>query len=226
MIWKHERIEQFPSAQRVIDRKARYHGLLQLALEVALTPGSKIPDLRNLLSAYEPLVDQASKDERRAIMATYVLFYAFVAPEDRTPASKKNVDRFKEQLQERSIESMTLDVLLMDDVHGELQECMAAYEAYATSRFSERTLEVPPLIEAKLLAAIANKALAKGDVEQHARLLEIAVGEVPSNTEIQARLAESRATGIPVDLAAIFTLPISMGRAARSTPVNLLPGSA
>ena len=102
---------------------------------------------------------------------------------------------------------MTLEVILEDEVQGEFRPCLEGYQAYTISRFSEKTLEVPALIEVKVVAAIANKALCAGDLDEHAKLIDLAIGEAVGHVELQARLLEAKTNKTSVDLPSIFTLP-------------------
>ena len=205
-IGRHEGIESLTPEERIVDLKGRYHGLLQQVLDIALQPGSTITDLGDLLRLYERLLPQAPRKERPAIMATYILFHR-LARSRRTPTVETIFEQFASCLDARTIEAMTLEVMLNDEVDGAFLQCLEGYQAYTSSRFSEKTLEVPALIEVKVVAAIANKALSAGELDQHAKLLDIAIGEAVGHVVLQARLLDAKTNRTTVDLPAIFTLP-------------------
>ena len=205
-VWQHEHIEALSKSDRIADVKMRYFGLLQLVVDVATMVDSKLVDMRKVAALYERLMDRCGKVERPALLATYALFNALMPPVDRSPKWDKLVPLLERELAARTIESMSLDVSLGDELDGELGECVEAYEAFANTRFSRMTLQLPRLVELKILAGIANKAATERNLEIQERFLDLGIGEAAGHVQIQAALLAARAARMPVDLKAIFSL--------------------
>lgn len=204
-IWQHEHLAKLSQDDRAADVRARFEGFLQLFVAYATT-GEKIADIGNVIAVYEALIPQSTKRERNAMVATYVLFNAVAGPKA-SPNFERVLGTLDKELGLRTIPNLAIEILLHDRIlHGAYEELIKVYDTYAEKRYAPTTVELPPLLELKLLAILANMSLANGDEAEYRRLLDIAIGEAAGNASLQDMLITAKAARASIDHRAILTL--------------------
>jgi hypothetical protein len=97
-------------------------------------------------------------------------------------------------------------LLVQGHFDGSLDECMKAYEGFEQHRFSQRTLEAPPIIENNMLCELANMSLAQNRPQDLSLLIYLAIAEAADEETVQEMLRKARTQLLALDHDGIFTL--------------------
>lgn len=203
--WAGRELAELPTEQRAPLVRMYFEGLLQLIVSFATARG-KLIDIRQLLGVYEKLLPRCTGREQNAMLATYFIFNVLLG-ENSMPGFREVSRKYEKQLQERAIEFIVIELILCDRIlYEDYDGCMKAYDAYCTQRYASGTIQIPVLLEIKLLCALANMALEKGHETDRSRFLGVAIGEASGNAVVQELIKTAQSAGSSVDLARIVSL--------------------
>jgi hypothetical protein len=153
-----------------------------------------IADIRGLAEKIESLVPGLAKAEQRLPMLTlYLLFHRLFPPEDHRPDFKRFFDKYADDFEAPSIESMLLHVLSGSEPEWTIEEFEETRRAYFKQRYTKNGLEMGATLEAAVTLFSAEIHRRRGHEDLARKLLSEAVENLPGKAsllELERRLFE------------------------------------
>lgn len=158
-------------------------------LESYFVSGGQVTNLKNVLAAFQPLMNGATRDERLAILALNAIYSSHSEDGDVPENFSEFMQPHLKELHDCSIESMLVMIEIGGPWRWTIDECRAAWDGYRRDRFKERGFQVPVLYEIALLSELARKYLESGDQVAHSALMAEAILDAAGWPGVQTYLA-------------------------------------
>lgn len=160
--------------------RRRLEGTLeQLAACMRQEPDAALTDLREVLSAIEPMFPQMRLEDRRPFVALHLIFNGCVAEADRMASTAAVNEKYAREFSTPGAEALILNLLFDQTRDWSLDDHREAVAAYERKRSHKGGLQVPALFEAGLVLALAERYRIAGDIEEARRLIVRAVEDHP-----------------------------------------------
>ncbi|MDB4930710.1 MAG: hypothetical protein JWM10_3194 [Myxococcaceae bacterium] len=185
--------------------RSRFNGFLEHLQEAIITKGA-LTDLRSLLEKYEEIFPQSPANDRLRMLVPYILYNRIITPDGRSTNCDEFINKHSSILDNCSIDSMIVHLILTEDFPWQYSEAREVYDAYAKQRFSPKAIRLPFLFEMKLVLALANKALAQGEVGSYRTLLDAAISEAAGNTSLQDMVIAAMKDEVAAPHRQVFTI--------------------
>lgn len=136
---------------------------------------AEINDLRPMLTKAEGLFKSGSEDERRPLLALYLLFNAFLPQDQRMPNLQSIEERYSEEFLKPSMETLLVHVILKVSPEWKLAEYRLVLEAYFEQRNKRTSLVLPRTFEACVMLFVAEQYRLEDDSENARKMFSKAV---------------------------------------------------
>ena len=174
---------------------SRFSGVVAHFDETFRKPDGKLTDLRDLIKEIESVLDQTKLEERRSLLGIYLLWNAVIVDTAKSPNREKVLSRHEGTVNECSIQSFAVQLLLsVDQVPWSGEECEECVETYLKRRHRPRSILLPRRVELALMVETANRFLDVENVRDFTKWLNHAILDAASDCSLQQSLAESRDT--------------------------------
>lgn len=155
--------------------------LVQIAAGLQDKADAEVTDLRNVLEEVEKLLPNASKTQRRSLLALYVLFNSLSTQESRMPGFEKVLGTYQCELDCPSVETMILHLLLGTIPSWPLEKHQTLHDDYLRQQGRPSSLRVPPILRSGLSLALAERYRACGEERKARDLISTAVENLPAH---------------------------------------------
>jgi hypothetical protein len=187
-------------------------------IEVVQTNGA-IADMRDLLHKYVRLMPGVSKLDRVRMLIIYVFYNTLVAPSGKMPNWHVVFKKYEQDVKTTlCVENLLAELLMFDTISEKYEDCRQAYKQFCEGRFLKSTVEVPPLLEVKFQAELANMALREGIKSDFDLYLDMAIGDSASFPGVQDLLLNCRNSATPVEHKKVFSLLSPKGQEPVAAP--------
>jgi len=181
--------------------RQRFADVAAHALEVHRGGDKSLLDLREALERCKKLISNTPK-ERRAALVGLVVLWTWFAPEHASlPWSDDFIQQHSKLLDQQLPEVGVLYVLSGQPIDWKPEAADKMWKSYVSKRYRNKagSVRLPHLMEAALLAAVANVHLEAGDRERFQALCDDVADELGSRPEARAYVLDRRDEGQPLE---------------------------
>ncbi|NQT36410.1 MAG: hypothetical protein HQ581_02915 [Planctomycetes bacterium] len=155
-----------------------------------LTHEKPVGNLCELMLAYERLLPHAKKEYKPAMVGLYFLFGALPLPENPSRHYQDVIERHRDILDERRMETLIVRLLVEDSLPWPVEECAAVLEEFNQTRFRKHSVTIPKLLELGLIVHTANAFLSAGNLQEYDRWARVAHLEAAGAKEVQEHIRQ------------------------------------
>lgn len=176
-----------PAAVTHDNGRAWLEGLLELASQYALSPGSaQVPDLGASVDAVAQLLPSLRKEQLPPYLAAFLIFNSIVPREHRHPRFGEIRKQFKGRLSAASAESLLVCALTKEAPHLSLAEETEALDRHLGRRSHENGYRFPWLFDVAMSLDLAERYRVAGDMKAARQRLATTVETFPGLPELEA----------------------------------------
>jgi len=183
-IWKHEELKPEHATKKL-------SGFLS-QLETVILNSEPITDLRELLAKYEKLLGQSAIPFKIQMLATYVLYNAFVADEYKCVHYSVVFDKNKELFDQCTIETMLTWLLMGQPWPWTAEMCASRWDEYQKTKHRKSSITVPPIMSVAIMVEIGSLFKEENNTSDYSTWMEKAILEAAGQKETQKRLTEAK----------------------------------
>jgi len=155
-------------------------------------------DLRAVLVRIEQIAAGTATEQRTWMIALYAVVHGHTRPEDRRPGADDFLAKHAKLLAPPSMVSFVV-ALTTDALDWSLEDYERAVALRRTQRGRGRGWEVPAVLDAALLAVLADQLDKAGRPEEAHSAVDEAIGELPGNAELM-RIEQALVRREPTEL--------------------------
>jgi hypothetical protein len=178
-------VEGFKSSMAI----QKYSGFLQ-NLQDAILNNKSLINLNALLEIYESLIPSTDKVNKTPMLSLYFLYNNKIMESGKRLNYEQFLDKYQSMLNECSIETMIVRLLINQKWGWDIGQCILQYENYKKNKFQKESLSIPLYIELCLIIEIANIYLRNQKNKKYEEWLNCAYLESAGKPEIQKMINE------------------------------------
>ncbi len=124
------------------------------------------------------------------MLILYWMFNGIISESDRRPNWDTFLNRWDSEIEECSIERLTLDTLWGVRWSWAASECAQCFEKYQKARYKPAATHLPRLLEVVMMAKVANQFLSEGSIEGFRNWVNRSIFDASGKKNCQDYLAE------------------------------------
>jgi hypothetical protein len=161
-------------------------------LESVIMNSAPLTDIRELLNKFEPLMGQASYVHQLQMLTMYILYNSLVADENKCKNHIRFIDKYKNVLEQCTIESMITFLILGQPMMWSAEICAKCWIEYNRTIHRKANINIPQIICIALMVEVASLFLSEKNETKYKEWMQNALLEASGKNKLQNKLIKSQ----------------------------------